>query len=149
NLIVAVGDNARRAAKTRMMQEFGFQATTVVHPFSSIGHATTLGQGVLVCAGAIIDPDVFIDDGVVVNVGALVGHESRIGAFSHICGGALIGANCIVGALTFVGMGANIISGLTIGRNAFIAAGALVTKHVPDGVLALGAPARFRQRQPA
>jgi carbonic anhydrase/acetyltransferase-like protein (isoleucine patch superfamily) len=51
---------------------------------------------------------------------------------------------CWVGEGSLVGMGATVLNGARIGRGSLIGAGALVTegKEIPDGVLALGRPAK-------
>jgi carbonic anhydrase/acetyltransferase-like protein (isoleucine patch superfamily) len=65
--------------------------------------------------------------------------------------GATIGHNCTVHAATIgeealVGNGSTVLDGSTIGVRAMIAAGALVTPetNVPDGMLAMGAPAKVK-----
>ncbi len=54
--------------------------------------------------------------------------------------GAKIGEECLVGN------GATVLDGARIGARAMVAAGALVTPgtEIPDGTLALGAPAKVR-----
>ena len=42
-----------------------------------------------------------------------------------------------------IGAGAIILSGITIGKNSKIGAGAIVTKNIPDNVVACGNPARI------
>ena len=73
------------------------------------------------------------DAGVPLEVGAdvTIGHRAMI----H---GAIIGAGSLIG------IGAILLNGARIGRNCIIGAGALVTegKSIPDGSLAIGAPAR-------
>lgn len=46
-----------------------------------------------------------------------------------------------IGDNVYIGVGAKIIPGITIGNNAVIAAGAIVTRDVPDDMLAKGVPA--------
>jgi carbonic anhydrase/acetyltransferase-like protein (isoleucine patch superfamily) len=65
--------------------------------------------------------------------------------------GATIGHNCTVHAATLgeeclVGNGATVLDGARIGPRAMVAAGALVTPEtdIPEGMLAMGAPARVR-----
>lgn len=44
-------------------------------------------------------------------------------------------------------MGANVLDGVSIGANTIIGAGAVVTRSIPDNVVAYGNPARIiRQR---
>ena len=73
------------------------------------------------------------DAGVPLEVGAdvTIGHRAMI----H---GAIIGEGSLIG------IGAILLNGARIGRNCIIGAGALVTegKTIPDGSLAIGAPAR-------
>lgn len=146
NFIVAIGDNATRRAKQLMMVEHGFEPATVVHPTASIGQGCQIGAGTLICAGAIIDPEVEIGAGAIINGGGMIGHESRFGDFTHHGPAALVAGDCRIGELAFVGLGAMVLSRISVGREAFVAAGALVTKNVPDGMMAIGIPARFRQR---
>jgi carbonic anhydrase/acetyltransferase-like protein (isoleucine patch superfamily) len=65
--------------------------------------------------------------------------------------GATIGHNCTVHAAwlaeeCLIGNGATVLDGARIGVRAMVAAGALVTPgtDIPDGMLALGAPAKVR-----
>ncbi|MGH7325803.1 MAG: gamma carbonic anhydrase family protein [Candidatus Rokuibacteriota bacterium] len=65
--------------------------------------------------------------------------------------GATIGHTCVVhgavlGEEALVGNGATVLDGARIGARAMVAAGALVTPgtDIPDGMLALGAPAKVK-----
>jgi carbonic anhydrase/acetyltransferase-like protein (isoleucine patch superfamily) len=72
-------------------------------------------------------------------------HSVEIGA------GATIGHTCVVHGATLgeealVGNGATVLDGARVGAGAMIAAGALVTPgtDIPDGMLAIGTPAKIR-----
>ena len=65
--------------------------------------------------------------------------------------GATVGHNCTVhaaqiGEEALIGNGSTVLDGARIGVRAMVAGGALVTPemHVPDGMLAMGAPARVK-----
>ena len=82
-----------------------------------------------------------VQDGAVVHVTPV--HRVEIGA------GATIGHTCVVHGATvgdqaLVGNGATVLDGARVGAGAMIAAGALVTPgaEIPDGMLALGTPAK-------
>jgi carbonic anhydrase/acetyltransferase-like protein (isoleucine patch superfamily) len=51
---------------------------------------------------------------------------------------------CTIGDGSLIGIGAIVLGGARVGRNCLIAAGALVTegKHIPDGSVVMGAPAK-------
>jgi acetyltransferase-like isoleucine patch superfamily enzyme len=53
-----------------------------------------------------------------------------------------MGGNCSVGPETFIGIGAQIMQATSIGGGTIIGMGAVVTCDIPDGVVALGCPAK-------
>ena len=53
----------------------------------------------------------------------------------------MISGHCRIGARSFIGLNATLRDFTTIGSDCFIAMDASVTKDMPDGAVALGAPA--------
>ena len=51
-------------------------------------------------------------------------------------------SNEIIGEGTTIGMGVNIIDGISIGSNTIIGEGSVVTRHIPDNVIAYGSPCK-------
>ncbi|GGO18076.1 gamma carbonic anhydrase family protein [Deinococcus humi] len=92
--------------------------------------AITVGPGSNVQDGAVLHTDA--GHPCVLAEGVTVGHRAVV----H-------GAICGPGSL--VGMGAVMLSGSSLGAGAVLGAGALLAEgvHVPDGMLALGVPARI------
>ncbi|MBI4636179.1 MAG: gamma carbonic anhydrase family protein [Candidatus Rokubacteria bacterium] len=87
------------------------------------------GANVQDCAVVHVTPR----DPVEIGPGATVGHLCMV----H---GAILGEECLIGN------GATVLDGARIGARAMIAAGAVVTPgtEIPEGMLALGAPAKVR-----
>jgi carbonic anhydrase/acetyltransferase-like protein (isoleucine patch superfamily) len=87
------------------------------------------GANVQDCAVVHVTPR----DAVVIGAGATVGH-------SCVIHGATLGEECLVGN------GATVLDGARVGVRAMVAAGALVTPgtEIPDGMLAIGTPAKVR-----
>jgi sugar O-acyltransferase (sialic acid O-acetyltransferase NeuD family) len=144
--VAAVGDNGVRKLKTELLRHMGYEPVTIQHPLSRIGAGCRIGEGVVICAGATVDPDVEIEEGAIINGNACVGHETKVRAYSHVSGGAVVGGYCEIGEFTLIGLGAVVLSNIRIGRRALVGAGSVVTKHVPDDMTALGVPARLRSR---
>jgi acetyltransferase-like isoleucine patch superfamily enzyme len=71
-----------------------------------------------------------------------------IAEFVELCPGVHISGNCKIGKLTFIGTNATILPNITIGKNVIVGAGALVTKDLPDNVLAMGSPAKVIKQLP-
>ena len=99
----------------------------------TIGNNVKIQNNVSVYAGVVIEDDVFLGPSCVLtnvtNPRAEINRHSLYET-TRLKRGCTVGAN------------ATIVCGVTIGRYAFIGAGSVVTKSVPDFVLAVGNPAR-------
>jgi acetyltransferase EpsM len=141
-IIIAIGVNRlRREVVERLAGE---RLATAIHPFTSIAASAMIGEGSMISAGAIVQPNAVIGRGVIVNTKASVDHDSVIGDFAHLSVGNTIGANVRIGEETLIAAGATVITGITIGARSVIGAGAVVVRDVPDDVTAFGVPARVR-----
>jgi sugar O-acyltransferase (sialic acid O-acetyltransferase NeuD family) len=153
-VIVAIGDNARRAAicegfarngkpdATRDGALSGARLISACHPDASIGSTVEMGDGCMLSAGVVITPDVRLGRGVILNTRCSVDHHSVIGDFVHVGPGATIGANVVIGDRALIGLGASVMSGRLVGAGTIVGAGAVVTRDLPDRVVAMGVPAR-------
>ena len=114
----------------------------LIHPSSIISAQSEIGSGVYIGPGSIVAPYVSIDNMVSINRRVSIGHHTRIGKFSSLNPGSNIAGGSIIGSHTTIGMGTNIFDGVNIGSNTIVGAGSVVTKSIPDNVVAFGAPAR-------
>jgi carbonic anhydrase/acetyltransferase-like protein (isoleucine patch superfamily) len=112
--------------------------------------AVTIGQRASIWPGAVLRAD---------NAAIVVGDEANIQDNCvihadpdlpvHIGNGATIGHQamlhgCTIGAGSLIGIQAVVLNECVVGRNCLVGAAALLTerKHVADGAMAIGAPAR-------
>ncbi len=111
----------------------------------------TLGAGASVWYGAVLRGDVHtitvgarvnIQDGSIVHVTS--GRHATVIEDDVTVGHRAVIHGCHVGACALIGMGAVILDGAVIGAGSVIGAGAVVAPKtvIPEGVLALGAPAK-------
>jgi len=141
-IIVAIGDNTLRQSKVFEFKDKGLKFQSVIHGKALVSTFSSLGEGSMVIAGAIINIDTFIGDHVIINTGATVDHDCLIQNFVHIAPGVHIGGEVQVGEGTLVGIGSAVKPGVKIGSWSIIGAGAVVTNDIPDRVIAVGIPAR-------
>ncbi len=134
----AIGDNKKRESVTFYLKNLDLRPVNAIHPDSSISKKSTLGKGILISAGARVNPLSSIHDG------AIFEHECNIGKFSHIAPGAVLVGNVIVGERSFVGANAIVKEGISIGSDVIIGAGAVVIHNVPDCSLVVGNPAKIK-----
>jgi sugar O-acyltransferase (sialic acid O-acetyltransferase NeuD family) len=115
----------------------------MIHNGLDISKMSTLGRGLLINSKVSIAAHTTIGDFVSINRHVSIGHHTTIGDYCSINPGANIAGNVTIGEGTTIGMGVNIIDGLKIGRNTIIGAGSVVTKDIPDNVVAYGFPCKI------
>jgi len=141
-VIVGVGDNlARRRLFERLSlshQRFitARHPSAIVSANSIVRHGTVVGPGVIVNVGACVGSNVIL------NTGCSVDHHNVIGDHAHIAPGARLGGHVMIGQGALIGIGAVVLPGRRVGAWTVVGAGAVVTEDLPDGVIAVGAPAK-------
>ena len=142
-IALAIGDNHEREKMFHDMKSAGFSVVTLIHPEAFLEKDCVLGQGTLVCAGAIIATNVDVGENSIINTGTIIDHEGSLGNHVHIAPGVVISGRVEIGDYSFVGTGVRIIDKIKVGRNVLIGAGSVVIEDIPDNVTAVGVPARL------
>lgn len=131
--------------KKRIFETFNIDINNfvnIIHKTSSISNTTTLGKGCLINSLVSVAAHTKIGNFVSLNRNSSVGHHTILENYvtiqpgSNVCGFVTIGEN------TLIGVGANVIDGIKIGKNSIIGAGSVVTKDIPDNVIAYGNPCK-------
>ncbi len=141
--VIAVGDNAVREA---IAARFDLEWLTLVHPRAYVDSTASLGPGTVVMAGAVIQAETHIGAHVIINTSASVDHDCMVGDYVHIAPGARVAGGVVVGDNCFLGLGAIILPERRVGARTIVGAGAVVTHDLPEGVTAVGVPARAKGR---
>ncbi len=140
--IVAIGDNAGRAAVASLLASQGWRFVSAVHPGASLGRGSRVAPGCVIMAGCVINSDSDIAAHAIINTSATIDHDCRIGEAVHIAPGCHLCGGVSVGRASFLGVGATVTPGVKIGSDAVVAAGACVIRDVADGARVSGVPAR-------
>jgi acetyltransferase-like isoleucine patch superfamily enzyme len=106
-----------------------------------IGNNVSLGHGIVAMAGCIFNPGAKIGDFTFFATGAQIEHDCEIESYASVSAGSVLGGHVKIGSFSAITLGVIIMDRLTIGQNSVIGSGSLVTKSVPDNVLAYGSPA--------
>lgn len=115
----------------------------IIHRGEDISKMTRLGVGILINSKVSIAAHTTIGNFVTINRHVSIGHHTVIGDYCSINPGTNIAGNVTIGEGTTIGMGVNIIDGIKIGKNTIIGAGSVVTKDIPDNVIAYGSPCKI------
>jgi len=142
-IIVAIGDNTTRRCLFEEFQIKGERFFIARHPGSIIASNVTIGAGSMICAGAVISPSSTIGANAILNTGCSIDHHNYLGDHVHVAPGVSLGGEVTIGKGTLVGIGTTVIPRCSIGEWSIIGAGSLVTRSLPNHVLAVGVPARI------
>lgn len=138
----AVGDSRLRRKIAEKYLQNGFLSVQLRWPGGAVCDDLVIGQGSVICAGAVVTSQVKIGSFTVVNLNATIGHDCEIGSFVTIHPGANLSGRSKVMDGAEIGTGAVILPGITVGENAVVGAGAVVTHDVEPGTVVVGVPAR-------
>ena len=141
-LFVAVGDNRARLLLIERCLASGAQVINAVSPHAVVSPSVTFGVGVVLMAGAVVNAGASLGDGLIVNTNASVDHDADLGRGVHVCPGCAVAGDVAVGEGALLGVGSSVAPGRKVGAWATIGAGAAVVHDIPDGVVAVGVPAR-------
>lgn len=144
--IVAVGDPAIRRQITQRLQQANAQLrfATLVHPLAWVATGSSLGPGTVVYAQSCISTQVQVGQHASINLACTLSHDTVLGDFVslgpgvHLSGGVHIADDCELGA------GVTVIPNVHIAPRVTVGAGAVVTRGLPEGVTAVGVPAKAK-----
>jgi len=143
--IISIGDNWGRYHVYNQILELAptFKFVNAIHPSVIVGNNVKLGVGIVAMAGCIFNPKSTIGDFTFFATGAQIEHDCQIGNFSSISAGSITGGHVKLGKFSAITLGVTVVDRLEIGENTVIGSGSLVTKSLPDNVLAYGSPAKI------
>lgn len=143
-VVLAIGDPLAKKKIVESLVEYDVSYPVIVHPAAVIQDPSSvrLGEGTIVCAGAIITTDVQIESHVLINLNSTIGHDTCIGAYTSVMCGANIAGEVTVGSAVMIGSGANVLNRVSIGRGSKVGMGAVVIRNVEAGITVAGVPAK-------
>lgn len=149
HIALAQGDNDKRAALHAYLAALGFVFPVLRHPSALVEDDAEIGEGSVICAGAIIGVEARIGRAVIINTGVIIDHETLVGDHAHVAPGCRIAGRVRIGAGVMLGLGSCVRDKIVVGARAIVGAGSVVVDDIPESVVAYGSPARvMRPRDP-
>ena len=143
--VISIGDNWSRYTVSESILNIipNFNFVNAIHPSVIIGNTTKLGVGIVAMAGCIFNPKAVIGNFTFFATGAQVEHDCIIHDYASISAGSVTGGYVTLGKLSAITLGVTVVDRVDIGKNTVVGSGSLVTKSLPDNVLAYGSPAKI------
>ncbi len=143
--IITIGDNwSRKIVSDCILSQIpDFKFVNAIHPSTIIGMNVQMGSGIVVMAGCIINPNSKIGDFCFMATGSQLEHDCFLDDFASISAGSITGGKVTIGKYSAIALGVVIMDRINIGENTVVGSGALVTKDLPDNILAYGSPAKI------
>jgi sugar O-acyltransferase (sialic acid O-acetyltransferase NeuD family) len=120
----------------------GLTPVSLVDATAKLCASAQIGAGVQAMPGAIVHNEAVIARQCLLNTRSLVEHDCVLEEGVEIGPGATLAGRVHVGANSWVATGAVVRPRVRIGRNTIIGAGAVVVSDIPEGVVAVGVPAK-------
>jgi len=139
---LGIGSWQARSHVWQVLNGLGVRVLTAVHPRATVSRHARLGEGTVVCAGAVVVIGAELGRGCIVNSGATVDHDCRLADWVHVCPGAHLSGDVHVGQGSWIGAGSVVRQGIRIGEGVTLGVGAACVRDLPAGVVAVGVPAR-------
>lgn len=141
----------RPSLRRRVVQKYKSVGCNVSFPpiISSGAHVSKhvhFGEGCVVCFGAMIAPNVVLDNFVALNLGCTIGHDTVIQEFTMVNPGANVSGNVLIENDCEIGTGACIIQGKRLGPKTVIGAGSVIIRDTPGCCTVVGNPGRILGR---
>jgi sugar O-acyltransferase (sialic acid O-acetyltransferase NeuD family) len=137
---LGLGDMKSRS-KLAMRMDKILKAVNVVHPTAQISKHAKIGEGILLESFTKVANGVVVGNHCIVNSFSAINHDQRIGDNVLIAGNVSM-AGRSVGSNTIIADGASIAFKKSVGKCCIVGDGAVVTRDLPDNVIAYGNPAR-------
>lgn len=144
-LVNGIGMMPKSSIKRRVNERFlslGYNFESVIADSAIVSRYASVGEGVQILQGALIQAGAIVSEHSIINSGAIVEHDASIGRYNHIAPRALVCGQSSTKEDVFIGAGATVIQNIEIAEQVIVAAGATITKKM--AAKSIGYPTRTK-----
>lgn len=133
-LINGLGQLPRSKLRETIFKKYkyiGYDFLSIISNNAIISPFASLGEGVQILPGAIVQAGTSIGINSIINSGSIVEHDCRIGDHNHLSPRSTLCGSVVTGINVCIGAGATIIQNIYIGDGAIVGAGSVLTRNLP------------------
>lgn len=138
--VIAIADGITRKRIARKLMDVIWE--NLIHPKAIITQYKNLGNGNIICAGVVINPNFKIGNHCHINIGSTLGHDVTMSNYVTLMPGSTVSGKVTLKSSSMVGTGSTIIQGITVQENVILGAGAVVLKDTNNDSIYVGVPAK-------
>lgn len=128
DIIIGIGNAGVRKRIQESVDEN--RLVTLIHPDDVVAENVVIGTGMVVMAGAVINPGTHIGKGCIINTCSSVDHDCVVGDYVHIASGIHLCGTVTVGDGTWIGVGATVSNNVSICSDCMIGAGTVIVSDI-------------------
>lgn len=140
--LIAIGDPQARLDMVQRLPHHTKYFTFIHSSALILGNDVEIGEGSIICAGAIITTNVKIGKHAHINLNTTIGHDCRIGDYFTTAPGVNISGNCKILDRVYIGTNAALRQEITVNSGATVGLNAGVVKNIQDSGIYTGVPAK-------
>ena len=140
--VIANGEAVYRKQIYQKLKESGYVFTIIVHPNVYLDEYDFIQDGAIITEGNVLGGNIHIGKCTYVSLACILGHDVVLEDFVTLSHDVNLSGSVHIGEGTYIGTGTVIRDEVTIGKNCIIGMGSLVTRDIPDNVVAYGSPCR-------
>ena len=141
-IFVALGNNKIRHRLFLQAVSIGYKPVNIISQHSFISPRVSLGKGICVMAGAVVNVNSIIENNCIINTRCSIDHDCHISESCHIAPGVTLSGNVHVGEGAWIGTGTSVIDNIVVGKWSYIGSGAAVVDNTEPDMLYYGVPAK-------
>lgn len=131
----------------QMLADAHCHLATIIASTAHVSKYAYIGEGTVIMHQAFVNADARIGKGCIINTASIIEHEAIVGDYCHVSTGATINGGATIGNNTFIGSQSVINQCVTVGDNAIIGAGSAVVNDLPGNCVAVGVPAKPKNKR--
>jgi len=144
-IFAAIGYKSVRTHKKlfKKISQLSFPIASYVSSQAMVDSTCNVGVNCLILPGAILEPDVVIEENCYINSGAIVCHHSCVKAHSILASGSLVGGYTTIGESSLLGFNATVAELLELGEETLLGGGSLLLQNTDKYSMYVGSPAKL------
>jgi sugar O-acyltransferase (sialic acid O-acetyltransferase NeuD family) len=115
----------------------------VIHSSSYVDSSCSIGEGVFILPGCVLDLNVHLKENVLLNTACVIAHDSKVEAHTFLSPAVKVAGFVKIGECCNIGINTTIIDNISIASGVQTGGGTVVKENLESPGLYVGNPSRF------